>query len=247
MKKRLIFYLLVLSACQQNSASEDVNLVGKQDSLNTINSKSDSLPELDTLKGFQGHADLKDSLGSTYLDFGSFALILQARFEQQKNGDSIHLYEVPGRYLYQKKFRSEILDSDLSLKLFVSKLEKVSQLYPHAQNDPTGNYSHWLKSRQNWQEWSPYQYLDIDEKSFRLPQINAGSYEDPSARLFEKLALQDTLIEYAGEMGGTRAEFLYLNKPANYSIPKARIKIEVFHKGKWLHTYFLILHFSYGC
>tara|TARA_B100001115_G_scaffold184920_2_gene189852 strand:+ start:1405 stop:2148 length:744 start_codon:yes stop_codon:yes gene_type:complete len=247
MKKRWIFFLLILGACQQNPTSEDANLDVDQDSLATKKSNNDSLPAIDTLKGFLGKADLKDSLGTTYLDFGSFAFILQGRFEQQKEGDSIHLYEAPGLYFYQKKFRPEILDSDLSLKLYLSKLENVTQVYPHAANDPTGNYSHWLKNRQSWQEWSPYQFLVFEEKSFRFPQFNAGSYEDPPTRLFEKLALQDTLIEYPGEMGGTTAEFLYLNKPANYSIPQARIKIEVYRKGKLLKPYFLLLHFSYGC
>lgn len=247
MKKRWILFLLILGACQQNPVSKDANLDAEQDSLATKNSNSDSLPAIDTLKGFQGKVDLKDSLGNSYLDFGSFAFILQGHFEHKKEGDSIHLYEAPGLYFYQKKFRPEILDSDLSLKLFVSQLERVTQVYPHSKNDPTGNYSKWLKSRQGWQEWSPYQYLDIEDQSFRFPQINAGSYEDPPARLFEKLALHDTLIEYPGEMGGTTAEFLYLNKAANYSIPQARIKIEVYRKGKLQQHYFLLLHFSYGC
>ncbi|QNR25678.1 hypothetical protein [Croceimicrobium hydrocarbonivorans] len=247
MKKRWILFLLILGACQQNPASEDANLDVDQDSLATKNPKSGSLPAIDTLKGFQGKSDLKDSLGTTYLDFGSFAFILQGRFEQQKEGDSIQLYEALGLYFYQKKFRPEILDSDLSLKLYLSKLERVMQVFPHPVNDPTGNYSKWLKSRQSWQEWSPYQYLNIEEQPFRMPQFNAGSYEDPPARIFEKLALHDTLIEYPGEMGGTTAEFLYLDKPANYSIPRARIKIEVYRKGILLKHYFLLLHFSYGC
>lgn len=251
MKKRFLLWLLIPLACQNTHSSEPSNNNPDREMRNSglnANRAASELPATDTLPGFTGKADLPDSLGSTYLDFGAVALILQGQFQKGKKGDTLVVQELPGKYFYQKLLRTEVLKPDYKLKVYLSVHESIQQLYPYSNEDPEQeDFETWKEQRQHWQAWTAFQYLDLSSGKYRIPLLNGGHNEDPPKRLFQSLKLQDTLIEYPGEMGGSKAEFLFIGKPAAYSIPEALLKLEVYDGELLKQEHYISLVFSYGC
>lgn len=251
MKKRLLLWLLIPLACQNgntNTPSDNKPASELRSSSPSSNPKVADLPATDTLPGFMGKADLADSLGHTYLDFGAVALILQGQFPKEKMGDTLVLRELPGKYFYQKLLRTEVLKPDFKLKVYLSTHESIQQLYPYSMEDSEReDFETWQEQQQHWQAWTDFQYLDLSSGKYRLPLINGGHNEDPPRELFRSLKLQDTLIEYPGEMGGSKAEFLFIGKPAAYYIPEALLKLEVYDGELLKQEHYISLIFSYGC
>ncbi len=249
MKKGLFIFLFLAVACQGGgeapASSESSKSLPSRQAPKVV---SKDPPAPDTLRSFSGLVDLEDSLGSTYLDFGSAALILQGQFPLERNSDTLQIRELPMRFVYQKLLRSEVLDPKLELKAYLSVLEQVNQIYPYAPDDPNReDFESWKETQQHWQAWSDFKYLPLESGHYRLPMLNRGSNEDPPAALFKSLALKDTLIEYPGDMGGNKAEFLFIGKPAAYFIPRALIKVELYDGEVLKSERYLSIIFSYGC
>lgn len=252
MKKALLLCALLATACQNRPEGQDAAFPNSEASSRSESSKerpgTNDLPVIDTLLGFRGRPDLEDSLGQSYLDFGSAALILQGNFPQEKKGDTLVLRELPMRFFYQKRLNSEILDSGITLKAYLSISEQVQQIYPYSNDDPNReDFEIWKVNRQQWQAWQDFQYLPLEDGDYRIPLLNALNNSDPSEELFQALALKDTLIEYPGEMGGNKAEFLFLGEPAAYTIPEALIKVELYRGEALIDEHYISLIFSYGC
>jgi|GEM_PF-3365512 len=206
------------------------------------------LPAPDTLYSFAGQADLEDSLGSTYIDLGAVALILQGEFPITRKGDTLYLEESPGLYTYQKLLKTEVLLPGLELKVYFSRHERIDQVYPWALGDPQAEeFASWRERAQHWQAWTEYVYLPLESGNYRLPMLNQGHNQEARAELYKSLSLRDTFIDYPGEMGGYQAEFLFIGQPAAFYVPEAVLKVEVYDEEVLKREYYIQINFSYGC
>ncbi len=244
MKKALLFLLILPFACQESVQSQTSAAPQK---VSLAQSLESSIAPPDTLKPFKGLPEYSDSIEQSTLLFPHFQFKLDGQFRLHKNGDTLIIEEMPGQYLYQRRFWLEA-DSGKTVKSFMSIHESLEQIYPFTNYDPERiPWEEWRKSQQKWQAWSEFEYIPLEGGNFRFPMLNRGHNEEPPEALYKALALRDTFVDIDGEMGGTQAEAIFLGKPAAYYIQKALMRVEQYDDGLLEKEYFILILFSYGC
>lgn len=249
-RSKLLLLFLGLSACQsplvEESAEDKEPQRRKAEQIARAVEKAG--PPTDTLEGFTGMPEHSDSLLYTSIIEGGIRMQLEGEFDVNRRGDTLIISEEPLHFLYQRWFKAVATDTAKEVKCYISVHELLDQIYPYSMDDSTRpDYNQWRSEAQHWQAWGDFKYIDLQQGPFRFPMLNRGHNQEPPPYLYEKLNLIDTFIDIPGEMGGTQAEVLFLNRPAAYYIQKALLKLELYDQGILQQETNVLIRFSYGC
>ncbi|WP_435654787.1 SH3 domain-containing protein [Cellulophaga baltica] len=100
------------------------------------------------------------------------------------------------------------------------------------------------KEKYAWEGYGPFKELPLTRHMALFPQIG---YEKVETARQVNLKLNDTLVHYPGEMGGTTATMSYQGRPLVHFIADTLLKIVLHHSNGTTEIKYVNITLSYGC